>query len=293
MSEIIPDRYQPFREIRTNDRFSTFEGLLEDKKVFIKFAADPKLKDRIPLEARGLAAMQQLDPDESYYHVPGVIELGDNYIVTEWANGASMANDFEAMDMDRVDHDLDYLRHLYSFIDHTPMADVNMEDVINKSVDKSLGNLQALVYEKHVDEALVLKTAEYLRVNGKVIEPRATNGDLQPGNIMIADGYMPTIIDCESYRDTWPRHYNIVNLAFNYGARYPVLRDKLNNMLSSYREGIGISSKSDVVDFNVSAAMRSLQIIEERLTDHDFNPEVKDYAESAMRSILAGQLFNS
>lgn len=291
MPETIPDKYQPSKEIRTNHRFSTFEGLFGDKKVFIKFAADPELKERLPLEANGLRAMRQLDPNEMLYHVPSVIELTDDYIATEWAEGTPMADDFKEKDSVKVEHDLSYLIRLYSFIDQTANTGVKMGDIANKAVDKHLSNLKAFEYDKYIDEKLVDKLAEYIRANAELIETRTTNGDLQPGNIMVADGTKPTVIDCETYRDSWPRHYNIVNFVFNYGADYPELSDKLRNMLVEYGQVISVNPSDDVVSFNVSAAIRSLQIIEERLSDGNFNLGIKNYVETSMRNILGGRLF--
>ena len=293
MPEKIPDKYQPLKEIQTNHRFSTFEGLLENKKVFIKFAVDPELKERLSIEANGLRSMRQLDPNEMLYHVPSVIELTDDYIVTEWAEGAPMADDFAQKNLVNVEYDLSYLVRLYSFIDQTVDTRVKMGDIIERAVDKHITNLKTLEYEKYVDKKLIDRLVEYIRANTESIETRTTNGDLQPGNIMVAKNTKPTIIDCETYRDSWPRHYNIVNFVFNYGAEYPELLDKFRNMLDEYGQVINVNPSDDVVSFNFSAAMRSLQIIEERLSGDNFNSEIKDYVETSVLNILGGRLFTN
>ena len=291
MTEIIPEKYQPSREIRTNHRFSTFEGALGDKKVFVKFAVDPELKDRLPAEAAGLRAMRQLEPNETLYRVPSVLELTDDYIATEWAEGTPMANDFEEMNSAKIMQDLSYLVRLYAFIDQHPDSGAKLGDIVNNAIDKNIANLQTLEYGKYVNEKLVAELAEYIRANAGRVETRTTNGDLQPGNIMVADGIKPTVIDCESYRDAWPRHYNIVNFVFNYGTEYPALRGELKDMLVEYGHVIGVNPDDDVVSFNISAAVRSLQIIEERLSGGDFSLEIKNHVEATIHNILNGQLF--
>jgi aminoglycoside phosphotransferase (APT) family kinase protein len=214
MTELIPNSYQPLREIRTNQRFSTFEGLLENKKIFVKIAIDAKLKERLSIEANGLKGMKQLDPNEALYHVPNVIELTNDYIATEWAEGKPMVNDFEGGDIAKIELDLKYLVRLYTHIDQVGNNKVDIRDSIQKAVDKSLKNLDALKYQEYIDAELVKALVQYIRTHADAIEARTTHGDLQPGNVMVSDDNKPTIVDCETYRDSWPRHYNIVNFVF-------------------------------------------------------------------------------
>jgi len=293
MPEIIPHKYLPVAEIRTNQRFATFAGELEGKKVFIKYAVDGELRERVRAEADGLDEMRRLDPSEAIFHVPGVVECTDNYIVTEWAYGVPMAEDFKEQHLAKVEHDIAYLVHIYAFIDQTAARGVGAETLSEQVDNKHIPALRALEYKNHVDSRLVDGVVAFIKSNAELTETRATNGDLQPGNLMIGEDSLPTVIDCESFGTHWPRHYNIVNFIFNYGAEYPGLRARLAGMMGDYGLAVNVNPHEESASFNVSAAIRSLQIIEERLSGDGLTPEVKAYVEAAMQNIVAGRLFNT
>jgi len=289
---IIPDSYQPLTEIRTNKRFSTFEGRRNGERVFIKYPVSDELKGRLVDEAAGLQAMRQLDPNESLYRVPSVIELTDTYIVTEWAEGKLMEEDFKVFNTEAIERHLEYLIRLYAFVDQAAASGVASVEATNTTIDKTLARLSSLNFESYVDEKLVQQIAEYIRTQTPHIETKATNGDLQPGNIFVSEGAPPTVVDCESYRDIWPRHYNIINFVFNYGAAYPGLQSALRVMLESYAEKAGVVLKDSTDTFNISAATRTLQMLEERLSGEGLSDDAKRYITNAIRNILEGHLFN-
>lgn len=292
MSE-IPDNNPSSKEIRTNHRFSTFEGLSDKgERVFIKTAVDPKLRERLDAEARGLEEFLSLDPNQTLFRVPRLIDLTGDRIVTTWAEGTPMAKDFEGHDETKIEQDVQYLTRLYAFVDQNTQVRSRMGDMGDRLTDKHMTNLRKLQYDKHVDAILVTRIAEYIRAISPSTETRATNGDLQPGNILVADNAVPTLIDFETYRDSWPRHYNIVNFIFNYGANYPKLSGKFRDMLVEYEQATNVSPGDDIASFNISAAIRSLQMIEERIPGGAMSLEVKNYIETSMRNILSGRLFN-
>jgi aminoglycoside phosphotransferase (APT) family kinase protein len=283
--------YAPLKEIRTNNRFSTFEGVHEGQKVFIKFAVDPKLQKRLSVEASGLKAMRQYDLRGQLYHVPQVVELAEDYIVTEWAVGAPMVDDFNEKDLTKIEADLTFLIEVYALIDRAPSPEINIKETLYESVDTHLEKLKKLSYETFIDPTIVLGLVEYIKAVAGSVETRSTHGDLHPSNILVAEGSLPAIVDCETYRDSWPRHYNIVNFIFNYCEAYPWLSENAETLLTDYEEKTGVESDDDVDGFNVSAALRCLQMIEEKLASDDMNKVTILYIEYVGRAILHGHLF--
>lgn len=299
------EKYGPLREIRATHRFLAFEGQLDNRKVFIKQAVDTRLRERLLAEAAGLMAMSEIDPLETQYQVPGLIELNPEYIVTEWASGYPMEEDFTQNRQAAIAAHLPYLAALYSFIDQRS-GDGHGMTRFNRpgkkaNVKVALDALHELDFERHIDKSLVEQTAVYITRVLPETATRYTNGDLQPGNLLIDGEGVPTVVDCETCSWLWPRHYNIVNFVFNYAAKYPALAHNLRDMFREYCEHIGVVAEESIDAFNVSAAARCLQMVQEQLTaygsetttEKTLDPAVRAYVEATMGRITSGKLFSS
>lgn len=294
--------YGPLRTIRQTHRFAAFEGKRDGKPVFIKQAVDPKFRERLLTEATGLVAMKEIDPLETLYRVPAVVELTSEYIVTEWASGYPMGEDFSAGKGEAIDAHLPYLAQLYAFIDQRSSGNTGVtrfnQPGKQSNVNKALEALEKLDFRAHIDGPLIEQTVQYItRVLPKT-ETRFTNGDLQPGNLMIDGKGVPILVDCETCSWLWPRHYNIVNFICNYGSRYPTLARNFRDMFREYCEQSGVTTEESIDAFNVSAAARCLQIVQEQLTVYDdlnekksLDPSLKLYIEKMMGNIAAGEIF--
>ena len=271
--------------------------------MFIKQAVDPKLRERLLTEATGLVAMREIDPLEMHYRVPGVIELTSEYIVTEWASGRPMEEDFAAGKGEAIRAHLPYLAQLYAYMDQRSSGSTGItrfnQPGKQSNIDKALEALEKLDFRAHVDGHLVEQMVKYVKRVLPGTVTCFTNGDLQPGNLMIDGTGVPTVIDCETCSWLWPRHYNIVNFICNYGSRYPTLAHDLRDMFTEYCEHVGVVAEESIDAFNVSAAMRSLQIVQEQLTIYEgdltekktLDPAVRTYVEKIMSNIAAGELF--
>jgi thiamine kinase-like enzyme len=285
--------------IRENLRFAIYNGELNGARVFIKTAAKPDLEKAIAVEAAGLQAMYELDPAESHYSTTRVLGITNDSLMTSWAEGSSMVEDFTKA---TAEQHIDTLLDLFSYIDSRTSSGSGVtrfnQPGRENGVDEMLRRLKALDYQKHIDASLVEKTAEYARQHLTTTETRFTHGDLQPGNILIRPNEVPVVIDCESCSWLWPRHYNLVNFAFNYGPRHDTwLPKKLYTAFFAYFDMLQIDPKSMVDQINFSAAMRAMQSINELLGGHteagrDRLPEnVRDYLIACMENIIQGRLF--
>lgn len=111
------DKFTPLSEIRTNHRYATYKGSLDEEPVFIKKVVDPELRNALTHEISGEEKMRNLDSQNKFYFTPKVLEQDSDYIVTEWVDGHLMVDDFESGDKDKIKQHLEYLTNLYAFID--------------------------------------------------------------------------------------------------------------------------------------------------------------------------------
>lgn len=293
--------YEPLTVIRKNFRFETYKGVRQDQPVFVKVSTSDKTAHKLLLEATGLINMRELDAKGAYYRVPEVIELGADYIVTSWAEGSPMADDFKE-DSPRLTEHLKYLNDLYLFVDSRSNGGVGVTKFTRTdkqdTVDRIQKKLTSAEFNNQIDRQLIDNLANYIREVEPTVETRFTNGDLQPSNLLVAEHGAITVIDCESCSWLWPRHYNLVNFAFNYGWHFPWLRSQLKNMLEEYCRKSELDINNQLDAFNITAAMRSMGILYEFFdlqiqagTELKLDAGLKEYVETTARQILDHKLF--
>jgi len=285
--------------IRKNLRYATYSGVYNGGKVFIKTAVDPKLKNGIKNEADGLKAMRTLDPRGTHYQIPKVLHLADDTIVTSWADGQLMKAN---LNQRTAKQNFEKLADLYQFIDGASAGAIGTTRFNRPGQDngvaKTMLRLRELGYEQHIDHRLVERVAEYALSVIPTIETRFTHGDLQPGNIIISPKGNLWVVDCESCDQLWPRHYNLINFVFNYGAQPDVwLKRSLLELFDDYYTQQAINPEEIIDQINFSAAMRCLQSINEQLGGNTESgkdalpPHIHKYLTDNMKLISNGQLF--
>jgi predicted Ser/Thr protein kinase len=285
--------------IRENLRYATFSGIYNGEKVFIKTATGSEQKDGVKSEVDGLKAMRALDPTQTHYLTPKLLHLSEDTIVTTWADGELMA---KGLNQYTAEPSFKRLANLYHFIDKSSVGGIGTTRFNrpgqDNGVEKTMLRLRELEYQKHIDRQLVARTAEYALSVVSTIQTRFTHGDLQPGNIIISPNDNLWVIDCESCDQLWPRHYNLINFVFNYGAQPSNwLKDSLSKLFDHYFLLHAIDPNEILNQINFSAAMRCLQSINEQLGDHtepgkDALPShIYSYLTASMKLITDGQLF--
>lgn len=293
----------PLLEVRLTHRFATYRGTLDGRPVFVKVVVDTELIDRLQSEVEGMSKMERLDAQRALYSVPRLIERGDRYLVNEWVEGHSMSLDSQSITTPKVKNHLNYLVDLYAFIDSqepTGRGVTRFNEPGQKTgVAQILQELEDFAWRQEIDEGLVNKTCSYIERVLPNTETRFTHGDLQPENIILTSERGVYLVDFEACSDLWPRHYNIVNLIMQYAVRYPALQEDLQGMFDQYCLAREVDRISEVDAFNVSSAMRSIQIIYEWLSSERRNgtdsPHLTDaqrkYLEDIMVNISSGKLF--
>lgn len=249
------------QRITNNHRFITYRGTHDSMPVFIKVAAEPRLRERFEIEAEGIRMLARMDPDSKLYRVPQLVELNSEYIATEWMDGVPMSAAFENGDTKRVRADIAYLVELFAFFDTFPGAagvtrfnQPGMQSGAGQAIEK----LQDLHAEHVIDMELAQKVASYIESVAPATETRYQHGDLQPGNILATDNSVSTIVDFETCSPLWPRHYNIVNFVFNYQLKYSEYEDEIAQSFWTYCNKTKVNPADNVDAFNISAAMRGL-----------------------------------
>lgn len=285
--------------IRKNLRYATYKAVLDDRQVFVKEGVGKKTTSMLWLEAMGLQNMFELDPVGNQYNVPSVIFVSNNTIITSWADGKEMSQDLSSSSIDGY---LDFLISLYVFIDGKTTSSVGttrwnqpkQKDSIYKIMDK----FDELQIEQYIDKEILSSLVNYIKENIGSIETRFTHGDLQPGNILVDGEDLPTVIDCESCSWLWPRHYNLVNLLFNYSLKE---KRKFNSQFleafQRYFEILRLSPQDHTLQINISAAMRCVGILREHIGGHaneghnELPQEIREFVESVSSKILSNKLF--
>lgn len=284
-------KYGSLKEVRINDRFATYSATVEKERVFIKVAVKAELRERLRAEAAGLMAMRELDLGQKFYRVPRVIDLTETYIVTEWATGHTMQSQSH----------YSYLQKLYAMIDSRSKGETGItrynQPHERSGVDIFLERMDKVDYTHYFDSKLVKSTADFIRTTLPVTETRFTNGDLQPGNLLVDDSTI-WLIDCETASWLWPRHYNIVNFMFNTASQNDMTIPALHKLFEGYCIDIGLNGIEHIPAFNVSAALRCFGQIIEHLSNQEINthqpiisPSNQKYIQESMEKIVAGKLF--
>lgn len=288
--------------IAKNLRFAAYQGLLKDEKVFIKTALQEDLHQSIWKEAAGLTIMYELDPEARFYRVPKVLYISGDTLITSWAEGHPALEYFESKNLEAVSKHINFLLELYAYLDSKTTSSVGVTRVNQpgkqNGIEKALERIGEIGQKNPIDMKLFREVGAYAKGLETIVENRFTHGDLQAGNVLVNGNDVPTIVDCEGCSFLWPRHYNIVNLVFNYTLNHGEwLGEDLEAAFWKYFEVVGIDPKDAAYQINFSASLRCLQSISEQLMGHsteglDALPKhIEDFIVKAMKNIVEGKLF--
>lgn len=248
----------------------------EQEQVFVKELKGSALASHIRLQDYlfGLRAMYELDPAQTRYKIPQVIDLASRSLVLAWADGEPMAKSFERNPETALETYGAKLFDLFAYIDSktTSNKGVTRYNRPNKptKLDGMVDKLKATNYAEHIDVALIDRLIAYLKENLPEVETRFTYGNLQPGKIFVDATTNPetwTLIDCETCSFLWPRHYSAVNFVFNYTHKYPQLSGRLSQLLLEYLRKLQLDPQQPeaIRQINVSAALRCIGLLIEQL----------------------------
>lgn len=264
----LPTQYSNLRVIRENQRYATYRAEHEGASVFIKQARSAGLADGIRRELWGLETFRQLsEVHDLGFQVPRVVAIGDDYIVTSWAQGKPV--DFDPASA-HFDKDIEFFADSLARLDMlTSFAMPTRAKLALDStgIDRLKNKLQQTAYLDYFDEALIDHCFEYLYKNTEILVARLTHADFTPGNVLVHSGQR-TLVDYESVSLLWPRFYDLVNLTINKLVPNPDLVTGCLQIINRYFSFNNTASIEEATpQMNVIAMLRLLSLIVEHMTD--------------------------
>lgn len=303
MSELgakLSTQLQDARTVRANQRYHTFHAMLDGQPVFVKQAVAP-LANEIKSELWGLQTFRQLsETEELGFEVPHIVDFGNDYIITSWAEGAPL--DFRS-DASTFQDDIVFMANSLAIIDritnlvNPPHAKLEMRSVdATASIDKLRKRLASTAYADHIDPLLVDRALKHLYNTCETLTARLTHADFTPANILDHEG-KKTLIDYESVHWLWPRYYDLVNLTYNRMVLEPQLTSGCQQIVEGYFANGTADPESALPQMNTIAVFRALSLVWECLTEPNehhntqqfLTPELSTRLSTGLGQVLLGK----
>lgn len=226
------------RVIRQNHRFAVSEVDWLGERVFCK-QSQPGVtgKDEILREANGLRTFDKLTRNFNGipFSVPKLLHYDDVKILTQFIDGwtpelANVPDDFFVQSFVQMDH---YFRSQKRRRSRWSQQNKDGEYIWQKLERIISGfNLEVIPPE------IFRSSLEFLRNNHSLCEARPMHADFTENNLLY-DGDKYWLVDFESFRDDWPRWYDVVNFTYNREMERPETAERMCNIRRLVIERLG------------------------------------------------------
>ena len=226
------------RVIRQNHRFAVSEVDWLGERVFCK-QSQPGVtgKDEILREANGLRTFGKLTRNfnDIPFSVPKLLHYDDMKILTQFIDGwtpelANVPDDFFVQSFVQMDH---YFRSQKRRRSRWSQQNKDGEYIWQKLERIISGfNLEVIPPE------IFRSSLEFLRNNHSLCEARPMHADFTENNLLY-DGDKYWLVDFESFRDDWPRWYDVVNFTYNREMERPETAERMCNIRRLVIERLG------------------------------------------------------
>lgn len=226
------------RVIRQNHRFAVSEVDWFGERVFCK-QSQPGVtgKDEILREASGLRTFDKLTRNfnDIPFSVPKLLHYDDMKILTQFIDGwtpelANVPDDFFVQSFVQMDH---YFRSQKRRRSRWSQQNKDGEYIWQKLERIISGfNLEVIPPE------IFRSSLEFLRNNHSLCEARPMHADFTENNLLY-DGDKYWLVDFESFRDDWPRWYDVVNFTYNREMERPETAERMCNIRRLVIERLG------------------------------------------------------
>lgn len=217
------------RVIHQNHRFAVSEVDWLGERVFCK-QSQPGVtgKDEILREANGLRAFDKLTRNfnDIPFSVPKLLYHDDVKILTQFIDGwtpelANVPDDFFVQSFVQMDR---YFRSQKRRRSRWSQQNKDGEYIWQKLERIISGfNLEAIPPE------IFRVSLDFLRNNHSLCEARPMHADFTENNLLY-DGDKYWLVDFESFRDDWPRWYDVVNFTYNREMERPETAKRMCNI---------------------------------------------------------------
>lgn len=226
------------RVIRQNHRFAVSEVDWLGERVFCK-QSQPGVtgKDEILREANGLRTFGKLTRNfnDIPFSVPKLLYHDDVKILTQFIDGltpelANVPDDFFVQSFVQMDH---YFRSQKRRRSRWSQQNKDGEYIWHK-LERIISGFNLEVIPPEIFRA----SLDFLRNNHSLCEARPMHADFTENNLLY-DGDRYWLVDFESFRDDWPRWYDVVNFTYNREMERPETAKRMCNIRRLVIEQLG------------------------------------------------------
>ena len=252
------------RVIRQNHRFVVSEVDWFGERVFCK-QSQPGVtgKDEILREASGLRTFDKLTRNfnDIPFSVPKLLHYDDMKILTQFIDGwtpelANVPDDFFVQSFVQMDR---YFRSQKRRRSRWSQQNKDGEYIWQK-LERIISGFNLEVIPPEIFRA----SLEFLRDNHSLCEARPMHADFTENNLLY-DGDRYWLVDFESFRDDWPRWYDVVNFTYNREMERPETAERMHNIRHLVIEQLGEepTTQREIACIKI---VRSLSLIIEHMT---------------------------
>lgn len=226
------------RVIRQNHRFAVSEVDWLGERVFCK-QSQPGVtgKDEILREANGLRTFGKMTRNFNGipFSVPKLLYHDDVKILTQFIDGltpelANVPDDFFVQSFVQMDY---YFRNQKRRCSRWSQQNKDGEYIWQK-LERIISGFNLEVIPPEIFRA----SLEFLRDNHSLCEARPMHADFTENNLLY-DGDRYWLVDFESFRDDWPRWYDVVNFTYNREMERPETAKRMCNIRRLVIEQLG------------------------------------------------------
>ena len=226
------------RVIRQNHRFAVSEVDWFGERVFCK-QSQPGVtgKDEILREANGLRTFGKMTRNFNGipFSVPKLLYHDDVKILTQFIDGltpelANVPDDFFVQSFVQMDH---YFRSQKRRRSRWSQQNKDGEYIWQK-LERIISGFNLEVIPPEIFRA----SLEFLRDNHSLCEARPMHADFTENNLLY-DGDRYWLVDFESFRDDWPRWYDVANFTYNREMERPETAKRMCNIRRLVIEQLG------------------------------------------------------
>lgn len=226
------------RVIRQNHRFVVSEVDWLGERVFCK-RSQPGVtgKDEILREANGLRTFDKLTRNfnDIPFSVPKLLHYDDMKILTQFIDGwtpelADVPDDFFIQSFVQMDY---YFRNQKRRCSRWSQQNKDGEYIWQK-LERIISEFNLEVIPPEIFRA----SLDFLRNNHSLCEARPMHADFTENNLLY-DGDRYWLVDFESFRDDWPRWYDVVNFTYNREMERPETAERMRNIRRLVIEQLG------------------------------------------------------
>lgn len=252
------------RVIRQNHRFVVSEVDWLGERVFCK-QSQPGVtgKDEILREANGLRTFGKMTRNfnDIPFTVPKLLHYDDMKILTQFIDGwtpelANVPDDFFVQSFVQMDH---YFRSQKRRRSRWSQQNKDGEYIWQK-LERIISGFNLEVIPPEIFRA----SLDFLRNNHSLCEARPMHADFTENNLLY-DGDKYWLVDFESFRDDWPRWYDVVNFTYNREMERPETAERMRNIRRLVIDRLG-EEPTTQREITCIKIVRGLSLIIEHMT---------------------------